>query len=229
MEIKNYIFEIVSQQGKVAVSGFGEFRLEDRKAMVDNDQHKIIPPGKEITFLKNTNLHDISLAEYIAEKENIPVFSAELEVKKLTNAFSIDMKNDGFFDFGKLGKFKGNETDFQFEGNRIFAENADFYGLEEINLDDLKTNKNVSQALEKEESGNYKFNNSILWIFLLLVPILGILYLGITQSEKIFGKKSFGEVAVKNSTHRIESDKKNDTLQNQKPSDSIKNLKTHHQ
>ena len=74
-----------------------------------------------------------------------------------------------------------------------------------------------------ESDNQYVFNNSILWIFLFILPVGAIVYLAINYQDQIFGKKSFDEVTVKTSTHRIpEKPKVNPIV----PKDSLQTSKT---
>jgi hypothetical protein len=62
----------------------------------------------------------------------------------------------------------------------------------------------VNASVNREK--DFKFKKTILWTFLLLIPVLGIVYLVFTQQELLFGKKSFNKVSVQTSTHRIVKD-----------------------
>lgn len=222
MDINNLILEFLKEHNHVIVPSFGEFYVKNAKAVLDSEQKSILPPGKKIAFSQDTSFHDDALISYISEKEGISKFEAELELKKMTNTFIIKIKNNGRFDLENLGSFIKKDTKIEFVGNRIFSDHSDFYGLEQIDLEDLNIKRPIAeQSNPVDSTEDYKFNNSILWIFLLLIPVLGILFLGITQSERIFGKKSFNDLSVQNATHRMEQKKaRKDTLKNSKTLDS---------
>jgi hypothetical protein len=76
--------------------------------------------------------------------------------------------------------------------------------LEEIRLSDINNGEKVNTSVNREK--DFKFRKTILWVFLLIIPVLGILYLAFTQQELLFGKKSFNNVSVQTSTHRIVKD-----------------------
>jgi hypothetical protein len=79
--------------------------------------------------------------------------------------------------------------------------------LEEIIISDIN-NKNLKQKVPVNSEKDYKFNKSILWAFLVIIPVLGIIYVAYTQQELLFGKKSFDKtnISVQTKTHRIEKD-----------------------
>lgn len=91
-----------------------------------------------------------------------------------------------------------------FKGNRLQSDHPDFYGLEEIRISDINSTGKPEQIVNSED--DYKFKKSILWIFLIVLPVLGLLFLAYTQQELLFGKKSFDNVSVKTKTHRIVKD-----------------------
>ena len=87
-----------------------------------------------------------------------------------------------------------------------FTQSPSYFGLEKIDLKEIEKPKSTEHSYEKEDSDNqYVFSKSILWTFLLIIPVGAILYLSINYKDKIFGKKSFN-LSVKTSTHRIEKD-----------------------
>ena len=94
-----------------------------------------------------------------------------------------------------------------FKGNRLQSDHPDFYGLEEIKISDIHNNESPKTA-PTNSGKDYRFNKSILWIFLIIIPVLGILYVAYTQQELLFGQKSFDKAtpSVQTRTHRIEKD-----------------------
>jgi hypothetical protein len=51
---------------------------------------------------------------------------------------------------------------------------------------------------------DYQFNKSILWAFLVIIPILGIVYVAYTQQELLFGEKSFDKANISVQTKTTE-------------------------
>ena len=114
-----------------------------------------------------------------------------------------------------LSKYVAEATD-----KNDFTQSPSYFGLEKIDLKEIEKPKSTELSYEKEDSDNqYVFSKSILWTFLLIIPVGAILYLSINYKDKIFGKKSFN-LSVKTSTHRIEKDTLN--RKNSLNKDSVK-------
>lgn len=201
MNIASYIVEYLKEHQRVAVPGFGEFILKNSKAVVDEQAKSILPPAKEVAFNVDYEIKDSYLAQYISQKSGTANDEVQSHIAKLTGYWKKQLAENQILSIEGLGEFHQTENDVKFLGKRFEKSTPDFYGLEEINLQNLKSLQN---AASKE--GDYKFNRSLLWIFLLILPIVGIIVLAFTQRERIFGKKSFDDLSVTTSTHRITTD-----------------------
>jgi nucleoid DNA-binding protein len=204
MNISAIILDYLKKYGQVAVPEFGVFSLENSRAVVDPETKTILPPAKQIVFETDYTLQSNNIVKIIAETENISAQDARAKLKTQTDYWKKMLQSGENFSVDELGDFFVSENQLVFKGQRIQAESPDFYGLEEIKIADLRNSAVHNHSSEEfAEQGAYRFNNSILWIFLLLLPVLWLAYLGITQQERLFGKKSFDDVSIKNSTHRI--------------------------
>ncbi len=223
MRIADYILEYLSKNGSVQVPEFGEFLLEDVGAQFDAETKKFLPPAKLITFRSDYLAENSGFSSFLSEKERIPAESALTEIRKQTDFWKQKLAAGEELEIAGIGTFYQGET-LNFSGNRVEKTTPDYYGLEEIALNDIKKPGKgaVVQVNSESENGDYKFNRSILWIFLIIIPVAALAFLAVTQHERIFGKKSFDDLSVKTSTHRIPADTvKTDSLQ-QKVSDSLK-------
>ena len=100
-----------------------------------------------------------------------------------------------------MGEFSEENGSLKLLNKSNFVHNSNFFGLEEISLKEIKENKVTADKKDSED--DYVFSKSILWAFLFIIPVGGILFLAIMYQDKIFGKKSF-DMTIKTSTHRIE-------------------------
>lgn len=201
MNIASYIVEYLKEQQRVAVPGFGEFILKNSKAVVDEQTKSILPPAKEVAFNVDYEIKDSQLVQYISQKSGTTKDEVQSNIAKLTDYWKKQLAENHILSIEGLGEFHQTENDVKFLGKRIEKSTPDFYGLEEIKLQNLKS----IQVVAPNES-DYKFNKSLLWIFLLILPLVGIMILAFTQHERLFGKKSFDDLSVKTSTHRITTD-----------------------
>lgn len=221
MKVTEGILELLKRNGKITVPQFGVFYTEKTRALLNSDQKTILPPAQEVKFDADYNVQNDELLQFLNSEGNS--FAAN-ELRAQTDYWkNLLLKKDGFKIDG-LGEFFVSDNQLVFRGNRIQSETPDFYGLEEINLSEIKNNsaESVEITVENEE-GSYRLNKSILWVFLLVMPVLGLAYFGFTQQERILGKKSFDDLQVKNSTHRIEKKVpvKIDTVQQKAVADSL--------
>ena len=92
MNFSFLILEFLKQQGNVPVPGFGTFYLKNTNALVDEDGKSILPPGKEVAFKISDSSSDSAFAKFIAQRKNIPLIDAEIEMKKQHDSIAQDRK-----------------------------------------------------------------------------------------------------------------------------------------
>ncbi|WP_292009443.1 hypothetical protein [Chryseobacterium sp.] len=204
MNISAYILEYLKRFGTVVVPGFGVFSLESSKAIINSENGSILPPSNQIAFELDYEVQNDDLINYIQSQKNESKESVKNELEIQTDFWKKKLQADQFLEIPRLGLLSITEGESHFKGSRLEAEHPDFYGLEEIKISDIR-NADKTDHSEKRDQ-DYQFNKSILWIFLFLIPVLGIVYLAYTQQEFLFGKKSFDNVSVQTKTHRIQED-----------------------
>jgi nucleoid DNA-binding protein len=221
MNLGLHIFNFLQENKKAELPGFGVFTLTKKSAILDEATAKLLPPSQEITFAENKTLFNSILSKYIAEKEEENLFLAQTKIKDEVDRWKNDLSENKTLHVENLGTFYLNEGVITLHEEKDITKNPQFFGLEEIKLEEIKTSKFTSETTEDTEN-QYVFNYSILWIFLLILPIGGLLYLALNYPDKIFGKKSF-DMSVKTSTQRIEKEAvidsskvKSDSLQKSK-------------
>ena len=190
MNFSFLILEFLKQQGNVPVPGFGTFYLKNTNALVDEDGKSILPPGKEVAFKISDSSSDSAFAKFIAQRKNIPLIDAEIEMKKQTNFWYSVLEKEGKFVLENIGTFLLSDSQIHFTGNRTENLSPDFYGLEEIHLSQINNSGNLPKTEANKSS--YRFSKTLYWLVPLLLGVSGLAYFGITQPELIFGKKSFG-------------------------------------
>lgn len=228
MNLHFHILEHLKTNAETGISGFGIFSLKNKGAEISNEQ-SILPPAKEIVFQKDYENRSRAFVTYLSQKENVSEFEAELELKKSTNHWKDKLGSNKEFIIEGIGEFRNAENILVFKGKRIEELAPDFYGLEEIKFSEIKnTDPQINLQEEDTATGDsYQFNRSILWIFLVAVPIAGIIYFSITNREMLFGEKA--DFTVKNSTKRIKETKiakdsaKTKAVQDTLKADTLKN------
>lgn len=225
MNISAYILEYLKQFGTVTVPDFGVFSLENSKAIINSENGSILPPASKIVYTPDYRVASDELAAFIAGHKQMTVEASKTDLQIQTDFWKKKLQADQMLEIQGLGTIYIEEGETRFKGNRLQSDHPDFYGLEEIKLSDIH-NSESQKAVAANSGKDYRFNKSILWIFLIIIPVLGILYVAYTQQELLFGEKSFGNTnpSIQTRTHRIEKD----TAKAQKvtppviPSDSLK-------
>ncbi|SEM77305.1 hypothetical protein SAMN05421856_106222 [Chryseobacterium taichungense] len=224
MNISAYILEYLKQFGTVTVPDFGIFSLEKSKAIINSENGSILPPASKIVYTPDYRVKSDDLAAFIASHKQMTLEASGTDLQIQTDFWKKKLQADQMLEIQGLGTIFIEDGETHFKGNRLQSDHPDFYGLEEIKFSDI-SNKESKTATAGKPEKDYKFNKSILWIFLIIIPVAGILYVAFTQQELLFGKKSFdpATVSVQTTTHRIPKD----TLKAQKvippiPADSLK-------
>jgi nucleoid DNA-binding protein len=186
MNISAYILEYLKQFGSVVVPGFGVFSLENSKAIINSENGSILPPASQIAFTPDYEIQSEELAAFIAAQKQMSLEASKSDLKIQTDFWKKKLQADQVLEIQNLGKLSLQDDQISFKGNRLENDRPDFYGLEEIRISDIKNSEKKEKSVEPKK--DYTFNKSILWTFLVVVPVLGIAYLGYSQQELIFGK-----------------------------------------
>lgn len=207
MNISAYILEYLKQFGTVTVPDFGVFSLENSKAIINSENGSILPPASKIVYTPDYKVKSDELAVFIASHKQMTVEASKTDLQIQTDFWKKKLQADQMLEIQGLGTIYIEEGETHFKGNRLQSDHPDFYGLEEIKLSDIHNNES-QKAVAGNSGKDYRFNKSILWIFLIIIPVLGILYVAYTQQELLFGEKSFSKItpSVQTRTHRIEKD-----------------------
>ncbi len=201
MNLGQYLFGFLQEKGRAELPNFGVFSLQKKSAILNEEDATLLPPTYEIFFEKNDSTLNSDFAKYISEKSGENLFIVQSELKDQIQSWKQELAENKKFLVEELGEFSEENGSLKLLNTSNFVHNSNFFGLEEINLKEIKENKITSDKKNSED--DYVFSKSILWVFLFIIPVGGILFLALTYQDKIFGKKSF-EVSVKTSTHRIE-------------------------
>jgi nucleoid DNA-binding protein len=207
MNISAYILEYLKQFGTVKVPNFGVFSLENSKAIINSENGSILPPASKIVYVPDYEVQSDELAGFIANQKQMTLEASKTDLQIQTDFWKKKLQADQTLEIQGLGVIFIEEGETHFKGNRLQSDHPDFYGLEEIKISDIN-NKDLKPSVSVNKEKDYKFNKSILWIFLIVIPVLGILFVAYSQQELLFGKKSFDKtnISVQTKTHRIEKD-----------------------
>ncbi|RNA61245.1 hypothetical protein D1631_04470 [Chryseobacterium nematophagum] len=221
MNISACILEYLKQFGSIIVPGFGVFSVEYSKAIINSENGSILPPAGRIAFMLDYEVDSDELAAFIADHRHMSLEASKSDLKIQIDFWKKRLKAEQHLEIQSLGELSFDEETIHFKGNRLETDQPDFYGLEEIKLSEIEKS-DMPPIESKSTEKDYQFSRVILWIFLLIIPILGLLYLAYTQQELLFGKKSFQDISVQTKTHRIKDSSKVSMRPIQVKSDSLK-------
>ncbi len=189
MNISVLILEYLKLRQNTTVTGFGEFLLENAAAQLSPEQKTLLPPAQKIAYVPDYEAQGPDFENFVARQKGISTEKVAEEIKSQVTFWKNKINEGESFPLEGLGTFKISADSVRFDGNRIAGDHADYYGLEEINLDDLRKRRGtVKNPAEKKE---YSGGKTAVWLLLLLLPIGALAYFGITQPEMLFGRKSF--------------------------------------
>lgn len=200
MNLEQYLFGSLQEKGRVELPNFGVFSLQKKSAILNEEDATLLPPTYEIFFEINDSILNSDFAKYISEKSGENLFIVQSELKDQIQSWKQELAVNKKFLVEELGEFSEENGSLKLLNKSNFVYNSNFFGLEEINLKEIKENKVTADKKDSED--DYVFNKSILWIFLFIIPVGAIVFLAINYQDKIFGKKSF-DISVETSTHRI--------------------------
>lgn len=181
MKIAAHILDFLKKYGTAEIPGFGTFYSENSPAEIDPESKIILPPSKQIGYRPDYETADEKIIHYISEKENVSSEEVSKELKKTVDYWKKSISEKEILDVSGLGIFSNNGDSIHFKGQRIAAESPDFYGLEQINLSEIKKTPAPGQK-------EYSFIKSPVWMVLLLIFAAVLGYLAYTNQEKLFGK-----------------------------------------
>ncbi|MDO5616484.1 MAG: hypothetical protein Q4G16_09850 [Cruoricaptor ignavus] len=189
MNIIPYIVDFLKKNQSVEIAEFGVFFMKDTQAKLDEFNKSILPPQKNICFTHDKTVKGDWFQKFVSEKERISEAEAEKKIHQYVARWNVNIFLKKEFSIEGLGNFSFVDEGLKFTEVNTETIIPDYYGLEEIDLKNLK--QNTKKTISEKE--NYRINRALLWL-LILIPIAGLVYLGITQQELIFGKKSFEEI-----------------------------------
>lgn len=205
MNISDYILEFLKQYDKVVVNNFGVFSFENSKAEINTNEKVILPPAKRVVFQANKGIEDKIFLNFLAQKKGISLENAKFELQTQVDFWQKKINAKDEFSISQLGNFIKEDHQLIFKGKRIEKESPDFFGLEKINYNKLP--KSTTDSAKASASEEHPITQYVFWIFLVIIPVIGLAYLAYTYQDILLGKKDSKNITIKTSTHRIEDKK----------------------
>ena len=158
MDLKSYLLELIATQKIIGINAFGTLYKNKIPGRYDFETHSFLPPKYEISFTTGLK-EDETLANFISEKKNISVESANYYINAFVENIQTQLTDHQQADFSPFGELKLIDDQIVFEPSKTFEISFDFYGLprvaatveENLILEDTETTEDI-ESEEKAES-----------------------------------------------------------------------------
>ncbi|MFK8039292.1 MAG: SPOR domain-containing protein [Crocinitomicaceae bacterium] len=147
MTIEQFIIDLLKQHDCVVVPNFGGFIANYQPAIINQVNHTIKPPSKQVLFNANLIKNDGLLANYIADKTAISYPESLIKIEDKAKEWKTALSNDKRLVFGEIGFLYEQDGIIVFEQNRETNLWLKAYGLSSIqfipakNTEDPKTQR----------------------------------------------------------------------------------------
>ncbi|WKS95031.1 hypothetical protein [Riemerella columbina] len=187
MKINDCILEALKAQGRVDIPYFGYFQLKDAGAVLNPEDGSILPPAKQVVFVK-APVETSDFVAQVAHYKAIALEKAQFEVETQIDYWNKKLEAGEAFSIEHLGRFEEASEEPLFIGERVHTEDTpDFYGLEAIHISDITAKAQDSTPQKKAKPSVGKV---LLWLLVLGIIAAGLVYLAVEQPELIFGAVS---------------------------------------
>lgn len=142
MKITESILELLKHSEKVALPGFGLFRLSRSEAVLLKKEESLLPPSYKVDLEIDYTVSEEKLIKYIAETNPLDPHQAAIEIDNLAKFWKNQIqKGETRIDMTPLGALYLEENSHVFKGVRVDSLRSDLFGLQEISLQKLKRGK----------------------------------------------------------------------------------------
>jgi hypothetical protein len=135
MDVGNFIGELLAQRGNLTVPGLGYFARTRKNGHYNESEGKLYPPSYTVQFIPR-QIEDETLVQYIADKKNISLASAEYFTEKFITNLKLQAQS-GQIPLADLGWFYTEGSQLFFKPNTHVGDNPEFFGYEPITLQKL--------------------------------------------------------------------------------------------
>ena len=183
--IDTYVSELLFLHDCVIIPEFGGFVGNNKSAVLNENTNTIYPPSKKILFNKNLRTNDGLLINHISNSEVISNENSKELVSDYVKNINEKLQKIRTFRIEKVGLLS---TDIS--GNILFLQdsftnyNPNSFGLSSQNTTKLnKLEKKIEKIIKPIST---KTGRKKVWrAAAILLPIIGLSFIGITQEEKI--------------------------------------------
>lgn len=185
MNIENYFLDYLQKHPTLVLPYFGVFTLEIRHSQLQLERNSLLPPSKKLSFVRNTHVSDLDFCKFVSEKSGIALHKIHQELARKIGEWNKELLLNHKIRVSQLGDVWSENNEVYFKPDESKAYSKDFFGLEELSLDEL------SQPQQQDEKNNpSRLEKITLYLFLLIFPLMGLFTIGYLYKEVLFGKTS---------------------------------------
>ena len=185
-----YISELLYIHDCVIIPGFGGFVGNHTSAKLDQHNHTLSPPSKQLLFNQNLKTNDGLLINYIMDHESLDVKKIENEIKKFIENAWEKLNQIKKFRLNKIGLFS-----LEKEGNLVFIQDEEInYSLEAYGMPKIKASnfsRNIIKKELKKDIPSLRIKDKKIiyrktWrAAAVLIPLIGISLISINKQTEI--------------------------------------------
>jgi len=204
VKLGKYIRELILENDTVIIPGFGAFISNYKPSELEEQNHEILPPSKEISFTQQIRNNDGLLVGYIASHEKISHFEALQKIEQERENILYQLDKQGKLEIEEAGTFYYDDKhNIQFEAAESVKQYLDAFGLESVSLPDdlgkdpvidkMADNESFEELTGQKHQTEREFDSAkesdswtdkekkgkkrrMWWLLLLLIPIFGAGY-----------------------------------------------------
>lgn len=185
MNIVSHIINYLQFRDKeLVLPHFGYFSVQMARAKYDEKSKSFLPPSYTIGFNQDFNVQGTAFLHYLVDQEKLTYKEAERLVATQVALWKYEISDKRELVVESLGRFVKDGEALTFDGERMVGDTPDFFGLEEIPLNQLK---------KRSKGGGYKFFKILFWL-VFVAALLGLSVWAYLYPDQVFGQASVLEV-----------------------------------
>ncbi len=146
MDILLYLTELLQTRKTVGIAGLGTLYKKKSPGKYDADQHAFLPPSYTLTLTREIKEQE-ELANYISQKRNITVDSANYYITEFAEHIQNQLAQQQEADLDPIGKLKLINDELVLIADQGSSFGYEFYGLPTL----AETNAKNEHPVEKNE------------------------------------------------------------------------------
>lgn len=208
MALDKYISDLLYRYDCVIVPGFGGFIANRVSAKNIHNQHKFLPPTKEIAFNKHLDKNDGLLANYLMKAKKISYSHAIDIIDETVVLWKNELDQSNTFDIKKVGSFRLNEDrNLEFTADESVNYLTDSYGLSKFTSLSIKRDKSIGDLKQLHKTKTVpktNYTRKIVRYAAVIVPFIAISALSYYQYSDSISNMTNAKISISPNNTNVE-------------------------